>query len=180
MRIATLNTWGLPEPFSRQLGARLDAIVGRLAGLEVDAIAFQEVWTDHAQERLQPGEAAGLPRASHASSGLRSSGLLALAAAVALGSSILLGLPAAAGADGDPRPTDHRPPKHRGAEMLLDMKDALGVERTAAGHFQIRNSCGLEYVHRFNQTGGGPPLIMSISGPRMARKRLGLSIEFRF
>src|SRR5262249_22796312 len=28
MRIATLNTWGLPEPFSRKPGARLDAIAG--------------------------------------------------------------------------------------------------------------------------------------------------------
>ena len=101
--------------------------------------------------------------------------LLALVAA--LGSAILLGLPSPAGADGDPRP-NHRPPKrHRGAEILLDMDDALGVERTAGGVFRIRKRYGLEYAHRFAQAGGPPPLIFSIQGPAMPRKRLGLSFE---
>lgn len=106
--------------------------------------------------------------------------VLALAAAAALGSSILLGLPAMAAADGDLRPA-HRPPKrHHGAEILLDMNDALGIERAEGGSFRIRKRYGLEYAHRFDAQGGGPPLILSIQGPAMPRKRLGLSIEIKF
>jgi endonuclease/exonuclease/phosphatase family metal-dependent hydrolase len=79
MRIATLNAWGLPKPFADDVSTRIREIGRRLAGLELDAIAFQEVWTDRSQERLLgAGAAAGLVHAWHAPSGLRGSGLLAL------------------------------------------------------------------------------------------------------
>ena len=79
MRIATLNTWGLPEPFADDVKARIREIGRRLAHLELDAIAFQEVWTARAQTRLRrAGEAAGLQHAWHGTSGLRGSGLLVL------------------------------------------------------------------------------------------------------
>ena len=79
MRIATLNTWGLPEPFADDLKARIREIGRQLARLELDAIAFQEVWTERSQERLRrAGEVAGLVHAWHGESGLRGSGLLAL------------------------------------------------------------------------------------------------------
>ena len=104
---------------------------------------------------------------------------LALAAAAVLGSSILLGAPGPAGADGDPRDA-HRPPKrHRSAQVLLDMNDALGVDRAEGGSFRIRKRYGFEYAHRF-EARGGPPLVLSIQGPAMPRKRLGLCIELRF
>ena len=105
--------------------------------------------------------------------------LLALVAA--LGSAILLALPPAAGADGDPRARrTPKPKRHHGAEILLDMNDALGVDRTAGGVLRIRKRYGLEYAHRFDQAGDAPPLILSIQGPAMPRKRLGLCIEIKF
>ena len=106
-----------------------------------------------------------------------------LAAAFALGSSILIGLPLGAGADPDPR-APLRPPKAqhpRPAQILLDMNDALGVERTSTGALQIRKTYGLEYAHRFEQKGGGAmPVIFSIQGPAIPRKRVGLEIQLRF
>ena len=104
---------------------------------------------------------------------------LALTAAAVLGSSILLGAAGPAGADGDPRDA-HRPPKrHRSAQVLLDMNDALGVDRAEGGSFRIRKRYGFEYAHRF-EAHGGPPLELSIQGPALPRKRLGLCIELRF
>jgi hypothetical protein len=59
------------------------------------------------------------------------------------------------------------------------MNDALGADRDRGGSFRIRKRYGFEYAHRFDH-GQGPPLIMSIQGPALPRKRLGVSIEFRF
>ena len=101
-------------------------------------------------------------------------------AAAALGSIIVLGLASQAGADSDERAAAHRPPKRpRGAEILLDMNDALGADRESGGSFRIRKRYGFEYAHRFT-LGQGPPLILSIQGPALPRRRLGVSIEFRF
>jgi hypothetical protein len=105
---------------------------------------------------------------------------LALAAAALLGSTILLGAPGPAGADGDLREAHRAPKRHRSAQILLDMNDALGVDRAEGGSFRIRKRYGFEYAHRFEANGGGPPLVLSIQGPAMPRKRLGLCIELRF
>ena len=45
LRVATLNVWGLPEPISRDLAPRMEAIGDRLPGLDLDVVAFQEAWT---------------------------------------------------------------------------------------------------------------------------------------
>jgi len=79
IRAATLNTWGLPDLFAEDVAIRLREIGRRLPQLDLDAIAFQEVWTAHAQRLLvDAGVRAGLDHAWHADSGLRSSGLLVL------------------------------------------------------------------------------------------------------
>jgi len=79
LRIATLNTWGLPEPFAEDVAPRLAEIGRRLPPLALDAIAFQEVWTSQGQaELIRAGQAAGLAHAWHGGSGLRGSGLLVL------------------------------------------------------------------------------------------------------
>ena len=51
LRVATLNVWAVPL-FSERIGARMREIGRRLAALELDAIAFQEVWTPAARRRL--------------------------------------------------------------------------------------------------------------------------------
>lgn len=61
LRVATLNVWALPGLLAPDVGARMQAIGGRLAALDLDVAAFQEVWTDAARHRLvAAGRAAGL------------------------------------------------------------------------------------------------------------------------
>ena len=51
-RILTLNAWALPWPLSHEPDARMEAIGGRLASLDADVVAFQEVWSPLARRRL--------------------------------------------------------------------------------------------------------------------------------
>lgn len=79
MRIATLNVWGLPEPFAPDVAARMDAIGERIAPLDADLVAFQEVWTADSRRRLvRAGRLAGLAHAFHTDAVLGGSGLLVL------------------------------------------------------------------------------------------------------
>jgi endonuclease/exonuclease/phosphatase family metal-dependent hydrolase len=79
IRVATFNVWGLPEPFSSTLLARMEAIGRRLATLGVDVISFQEVWTGDARRALRlAGERAGLIHAWHNRVSFGGSGLLVL------------------------------------------------------------------------------------------------------
>jgi len=79
IRAATLNTWGLPELFAEDVTIRLREIGRRLPRLELDAIAFQEVWTAEAQRILvDAGERAHLEHRWHGDTGLGGSGLLVL------------------------------------------------------------------------------------------------------
>jgi len=78
IRVATLNVWALPGPLAPSVGARMQAIGRRLASLDLDVMAFQEVWTPDARERLvAAGRAAGLPNAWHHPTGF-GGGLLVL------------------------------------------------------------------------------------------------------
>jgi len=77
VRVATLNVWGLPEPFSRNPSQRLDAIANRLSTLPVDVIAFQEVWTPHARRVLhEAGSDAGFDHVWYNDASIGGSGLL--------------------------------------------------------------------------------------------------------
>ncbi len=61
IRLGTLNAWAMPEPLSRDLDARIDAIGAKLASLDLDVIAFQEAWTSDARRSLRrAGASAGL------------------------------------------------------------------------------------------------------------------------
>jgi len=82
MRLATLNVWGLPWPISREGSARMDAIGARLPALELDWMAFQEVWTEGARRHLiEAGSRAGLVHAWRNGAALGGSGLLVLSRA---------------------------------------------------------------------------------------------------
>jgi sphingomyelin phosphodiesterase 2 len=79
IRVATLNVWALPAPFGRRVRKRMRAIGAELPSLDLDAIAFQEVWTAEARRiLLRGGREAGLVHAWHNDSDLGGSGLLVL------------------------------------------------------------------------------------------------------
>jgi hypothetical protein len=96
-----------------------------------------------------------------------------------LGALTLLWLPLPALADPEGPTEAARPRRHRSAEVLLDMDDAIRSDREPGGHFRIRKRVGFEYSHRFDSD-QGPPVIFSIQGPAMGRKRVGLAFEIRF
>lgn len=96
-----------------------------------------------------------------------------------LGALALLCLAPAAHANPEETPEPHRPRRTRSAEILLDMNDATRNDREPGGRLRIRKRYGLEYSHRFDSA-QGPPVIFSVQGPAMPRKRLGLSFEVRF
>jgi endonuclease/exonuclease/phosphatase family metal-dependent hydrolase len=78
LRLATLNVWAVPF-FSERIGKRMREIGRRLAALDLDAIAFQEVWTAGARHKLiEAGRAAGLDQVWHRKRLLIGSGLLVL------------------------------------------------------------------------------------------------------
>jgi endonuclease/exonuclease/phosphatase family metal-dependent hydrolase len=78
LRVATLNVWALPL-VSERIGTRMREIGRRLAALELDAIAFQEVWTAAARQRLvEAGAEAGLAHSWHRRRLIVGSGLLVL------------------------------------------------------------------------------------------------------
>ena len=96
-----------------------------------------------------------------------------------LGALALLSAPPPSYADPADPPETHRPRRHRSAEILLDMNDAPRGDREPGGNFRLRKRYGLEYSHSF-ATREGPPLVFSVQGPGMPRKRLGISFEVRF
>ena len=115
MRVATLNVWALPDPLAPDVGARMRAIGERLASLELDVAAFQEVWTVDARHRLvAAGEQAGLVHAWHAKPSF-GGGLLVLLERIANGGAVDARADAVAGHQfgqlalkaGDIGPDDH-------------------------------------------------------------------------
>ena len=62
LRVATFDVWGLPEPLGRDLRRRAEAIGRGLGELDLDVIAFQEVWAAELRDILiGAGYDAGLP-----------------------------------------------------------------------------------------------------------------------
>ncbi len=77
LRIATLNVWGLPFGLARDLPERRRAIGAALGDLDVDACAFQEVWTPATLQALRgAARGAGLVHAWPAEGDAAPGGLL--------------------------------------------------------------------------------------------------------
>lgn len=77
IRVATLNVWALPDPIGVDVPARMEAIGARLLDLDLDVMAFQEVWTADARRALlAAGRKAGLTNTWHRKALLGGSGLL--------------------------------------------------------------------------------------------------------
>lgn len=79
LRVATLNVWALPAPFSRDLAARMGAIAESLPAYDLDVVGFQEVWLGSARDSLvEAGRRSGLVHAWSRSGVLDGGGLLLL------------------------------------------------------------------------------------------------------
>lgn len=79
IRIATLNVWALPEPFADRVEPRMRAIGNHLGDLDLDVMAFQEVWIPEARQLLcEAGRRCGLDQIWHTEASLGGSGLLVL------------------------------------------------------------------------------------------------------
>jgi endonuclease/exonuclease/phosphatase family metal-dependent hydrolase len=79
VRVSTLNAWALPPPVGEDVAPRMQAIGRKLRELDVDLIAFQEVWTASARSLLvEAGRGAGLRHAWHPSTWIGGGGLLVL------------------------------------------------------------------------------------------------------
>ena len=79
LRIATLNVWALPWGLAPYVEQRIRAIGERLARLEADVVAFQEVWTRSALDLLiAAGRRSGLAHVWYHRAGPTGGGLLVL------------------------------------------------------------------------------------------------------
>jgi endonuclease/exonuclease/phosphatase family metal-dependent hydrolase len=79
LRILTLNAWALPWPLADQPNARMEAIGARLASLDADVVAFQEVWSPPARRRLiAAGRSAGYSEVWSKPGSIGASGMLVL------------------------------------------------------------------------------------------------------
>lgn len=79
LRILTLNAWALPSPLSHEPDSRMEAIGGRLAAFDADAVVFQEVWSPSARRRLvAAGRATGYTEIWSRSGSIGASGMLVL------------------------------------------------------------------------------------------------------
>jgi sphingomyelin phosphodiesterase 2 len=75
IRVGTLNAWALPEPFSRDVTPRMQAIGAHLADLDLDVMAFQELWTDEARSIVaRAARRAGFAHQWHSAQGLGAGG----------------------------------------------------------------------------------------------------------
>lgn len=79
LRILTLNAWALPWPLTDRPNARMEAIGGRLASLDADVVAFQEVWSPSARRRLiDAGRRAGYDEVWSKPGSIGASGMLVM------------------------------------------------------------------------------------------------------
>ncbi len=148
MRVATLNVWALPDPLAPDVGARMRAIGERLASLELDVAAFQEVWTVDARHRLvAAGEQAGLVHAWHAKPSF-GGGLL-----------VLSRLPIASArfdpfsVRGDPGRPDH--PDYYGGKgwATLELTTPVGPVAFVDTHLHARYSRDVSHEYRPQRVG---------------------------
>jgi len=79
VRVATLNAWALPAPVGEDVALRMRAIGEKLRDLDVDVMAFQEVWTAAARTVLvEAGRRAGFRDVWQPSAWVGGGGLLVL------------------------------------------------------------------------------------------------------
>ena len=72
------------------------------------------------------------------------------------------------------------PRRHRAAEILVRMEVPRGETRSwLEEHVSIRKGMGLAYHYKV-ETEGDRKVILSVGGPALKKKRLGLMFEVRF
>jgi hypothetical protein len=73
-----------------------------------------------------------------------------------------------------------KPRRHRTSEILLRMEEPRGEARSwIEEHVSLRKGMGLAYHYRL-ETDDGEKVILSVGGPALKKKRLGLMFEVRF
>ncbi|MGK0486060.1 MAG: sphingomyelin phosphodiesterase 2, partial [Myxococcota bacterium] len=77
IRVATLNVWSLPAGLAKHKPQRMRAIYERVAELNLDVVAFQEIWTQESLDALVAGaKRAGFEHTWHNPEPASGSGLL--------------------------------------------------------------------------------------------------------
>jgi len=72
------------------------------------------------------------------------------------------------------------PRRHRTREILIQMEEPRGESRSwLEQHVSVRKGSGLVYHYKI-ETDGDRNVILSVGGPALKRKRLGLLFEVRF
>jgi len=92
----------------------------------------------------------------------------------------LVALSTEAFADPTDEATPEKPLRHRTSEILIRMEEPRGETRSwLEEHVSVRKGMGLAYHYKV-PTEGDRKVIMSVGGPALKRKRLGLMFEVRF
>jgi endonuclease/exonuclease/phosphatase family metal-dependent hydrolase len=148
IRVATLNVWGLPGPLAPSVPARMQAIGRQMASLDLDAIAFQEVWTEDARsELIAAGRAAGLPAAWHHPAGF-GGGLLVLTRLPIRSARFV-----AFSLRGDPARPDH--PDYYGGKgwATLELATRAGPLMLVDTHLHARYTNDVPHAYRAHRVG---------------------------
>jgi len=76
--------------------------------------------------------------------------------------------------------TNPAPRRHRASEILLRIEEPRGETRSwLEEHVSVRKGTGLVYHYKV-ETDGDRKVVLSIGGPALKRKRLGLMFEVKF
>jgi hypothetical protein len=76
--------------------------------------------------------------------------------------------------------TKEAPRRHRTSEILIRMEEPRGETRSwLEEHVSVRKGTGLVYHYKVEMD-GDRKLMLSVGGPALKRKRLGLMFEVRF
>lgn len=69
--------------------------------------------------------------------------------------------------------------RHRTSEILMRIEEPRSETGSWLDHVSVRRGVGVVYRHKFEMD-GDRKLVLSVGGPALKRKRLGLLFEVRF
>ncbi len=75
--------------------------------------------------------------------------------------------------------TNQPPRRHRTSEILMRIEEPRSETASWLDHVSVRKGTGLVYRHKLETDGDRKP-VLSVGGPALKRKLLGLMFEVRF